>query len=122
MALNRFHIASVLDQEIICVITVCIILGQITRTNRLINLDLAVFDFLGKISYGLYVIHPMVIFFLAKLLVFDMPAIPKYVLVYSLSLAATILFAHLSYKHFEKYFLSMKSRFSAVLSSSSRAA
>jgi peptidoglycan/LPS O-acetylase OafA/YrhL len=122
VALNRFHIASVLDQEIICVVTVFIILGQITKRNRLINLDFGVFDFLGKISYGMYVIHPMVIFFLAKIFVVEMPATLKYVLVYSLSLATTILIAYLSYEYFEKYFLKMKSRFSAVLSSPSRTA
>lgn len=120
VAINRFHIASVLDQEVICVVTVAIIVGQVTKTNRLINLDLGIFDFLGKISYGLYVIHPLVIFFLAKVLVLELPSVLKYLVVYALSLGITILFAFVSYEFFEKYFLKMKSRFSAVPSSASR--
>gem|GEM_PF-612449 len=122
VAINRFHIASVLDSEIISVVTVFIILGQVTKTNRLINLDFGVFDFLGKISYGLYVIHPLVLFFLPKVLGFEMPLVLRYVVVYGLALGVTILIAYLSYEYFEKYFLKLKSRFSAVVSSASRTA
>ncbi len=120
VAINRFHIASVLDQEIICGVTVAIIVGQVTKTNRLINLDFGVFDFLGKISYGLYVIHPLVLFFLAKILIVEMPTSLKYIVVYSLALGVTILLAYISYEFFEKFFLKMKSKYSAVPSSASR--
>jgi peptidoglycan/LPS O-acetylase OafA/YrhL len=120
VAINRFHIASVLDSEFISVVTVFIILGQVTKTNRLINLDFGVFDFLGKISYGLYVIHPLVLFFLARVLKFELPVPLKYVVVYGLALGVTILIAYLSYHYFERYFLNRKSRFSAIQSSASR--
>ncbi len=120
VGLNLFHIASVLDQEIFCVITVVIIIGQVTRTNRLINLETPAFDFLGKISYGLYVWHPMVLVILAKIFVVDLPVPVKYVLVYLLALGFTVLIAYLSYEYFEKYFLRMKDRFSVVHSRASR--
>ena len=120
VALNRFHIASVLDQEIFCGVTVVIIMGQVTRKNRLINLDLKVFDFLGKISYGLYVIHPMVLFLLSKVFRVDVPPPFNYFLVYAAGLGVTILVAYLSYEYFEKYFLRMKDRFSTVHSRASR--
>lgn len=118
VALDRFHIASVLDQEFISGITVVIIVGQATRINRLVNLDLRVFDFLGKISYGLYVIHPLMIFFWSKIFIVELPSTFKYIAIYSLVLGSTIVVAYLSYEHFEKYFLRLKARFSAILSSS----
>ncbi|HVG42067.1 MAG TPA: acyltransferase, partial [Chitinophagaceae bacterium] len=52
VAINRFHIASVLDHEIISLVTVTLIIGQVTIKNRLISLENGIFDFLGKISYG----------------------------------------------------------------------
>jgi peptidoglycan/LPS O-acetylase OafA/YrhL len=84
--------ASVIDHEIVSVVTVMLIIGQITVKNRLINLDNKVCDFLGKISYGMYVIHPLIIFFAAKLLKeTDLPSLLKYSLVYAFVTGITIL-------------------------------
>ena len=66
--INRFHIASVADQDLIAIISVVLITGQVTRKNYIINLENKACDFIGKISYGMYVIHPLLIFFMKKYL------------------------------------------------------
>jgi peptidoglycan/LPS O-acetylase OafA/YrhL len=116
--LNSFHIASIIDHNIVGVITVILILGQITVKNRLINLDNRVCNFLGKISYGIYVIHPLVIFFSAMFLKnINLPLILKYTVVYGIVVGLTIFLAWLSYEYFEKRFLQIKMRYTTVASS-----
>jgi peptidoglycan/LPS O-acetylase OafA/YrhL len=120
VAINKFHFASVIDNEIISVVALFLIIGQIRMKNRIINLEVPWLDFLGKISYGIYVIHPFLIFFLAKL--FNKLLINefyKYALVYFLVLVSTILVSYLSYTYIETYFLNLKKRFMVVNSSGS---
>jgi peptidoglycan/LPS O-acetylase OafA/YrhL len=121
LVLNIFHIASVIDHELVSVVTVMLVIGQITIKNRLVNLDLKICDFLGKISYGMYVIHPLIIFFSGKLFKpLQLPTVIKYIAVYSFVIGLTILLAWLSYEYFEKRFLKMKMKFTTVASSNVR--
>lgn len=121
VAINKFHVASFLDNEIISFVTLFIIIGQIKIRNRLINLELGVFDFLGKISYGIYVLHPMVILFFSKLLCdWEIESIYKYITIYIIILAITIFISYLSFNYFEKFFLIFKRKFVVVKSSSSK--
>lgn len=119
IAANHYHVSEFIDHEFISVVTVVLIIGQIRKTKRIINLDLPVFDFVGKISFGIYVFHPLVIFYLSKVLIFHDGRGSNYFLVYFLSLALTLVVAHLSYFYFEKRFLSLKGKYSAVKSSAS---
>ncbi len=123
VGLNKFHIASVIDNELISMVTVLLIVGQINCTNRIVNLENNFFDFLGKISYGIYVVHPLVIFFLAKLLMpLVLPDFIKYFLVFFSTVGGTVFIAFLSYNYYEKYFLTFKQKFSIVPSSGTRKA
>ncbi len=118
VAINRFHIASVLDPEIIAIVTVVVIIGQINQKNRLINLEQKAFDFVGKISYGIYIYHPLLIFLLAKLIApLRLPLPLKYALVLLSVVGGTIAVAWLSYTYFEHYFLKLKERFTVIKSS-----
>lgn len=120
VSVNRFH-ASALGDEIISIITVFIIVAQATKKNLIINLDLPIFNFIGRISYGIYIIHPLVIFFYTKVLGnMSMPFIIKYIIVFGLILSTTIFLAYLSYRYYEKRFLIIKDRFSVVKSSNAR--
>lgn len=121
VAVNKFHIASVIDNEIISLVAMFIIIGQVNIKNRVVNLELNVLDFLGKISYGIYVIHPLVIFLLAKALNgVQINLSYKYMLVYFCILSTTVLFSYFSYKYFEKYFLNLKKKFTVVRSSDTK--
>lgn len=119
---NKFHVFSVLDNEIISIVALCLIIGQINTRNRIINFDLGVFDFLGKISYGIYVIHPLVIFIMAEYIFphFNTEGTVKYIVVYSSGFCITIFISWLSYTYFEKYFLKLKEKVTAVRSSGTK--
>ena len=122
IAVNKFHFFSIIDNEIISVVAIILIIGQINIKNRIINLETSVFDYLGKISYGIYVIHPILIFLFSKFLFqLNIPSLYKYFAVYFIILGATILTAHLSYTWFEKYFMGLKKKFVVVKSSPTRA-
>ncbi|WP_026978340.1 acyltransferase family protein [Flavobacterium tegetincola] len=112
---NVFHISSILiDHEIIAMVTITIILGQISRTNMMIDLDKKWFNFLGKISYGIYVIHPLLIFLALQYIgKFQESSFINYLIVYALIIVATIV---LSYEFYEKKFLVYKDRFAKIKS------
>jgi peptidoglycan/LPS O-acetylase OafA/YrhL len=121
VATNRFHIASVIDTEIISLVTLIIIIGQVNIRNRIISLENNILDYLGKISYGIYVIHPLLIFFLSKILgSLRLDAPYKYLIVYAVVLGSTVFLAHLSFTWFESYFLTLKKKFTVIKSASSR--
>jgi peptidoglycan/LPS O-acetylase OafA/YrhL len=114
-ALNIFHIAWFIDDEIISMVTLFIIIGQIQVKNRMINLETKLLNFLGKISYGIYVVHPLLIIFLSVAMRHvDLPLPLRYTLIYLLVPATTIFLAYLSYRFFESHFLKLKKRFEVV--------
>jgi peptidoglycan/LPS O-acetylase OafA/YrhL len=121
IGLNRFHLASVVDNELVSIVALILIMGQITVKNRLISLEGNLFDFLGKISYGMYVLHPLVILALFTFLVdIKLNQIVKYVLVFGGVTGVTILLSYLSYEYFEKWFLHIKNKYSAIKTSASK--
>jgi peptidoglycan/LPS O-acetylase OafA/YrhL len=121
VAINKYHVASVIDNEIISVVALIIIIGQINSKNRIVNLENNVFDFLGKISYGMYVIHPLLIFLISRI-AGKMQLHPwiKYPLVYLFITGLTILIAWASYEFYEKRFLRLKKKFEVVKTCASR--
>ena len=84
--------------------------------GSLINLEFQPFKFLGIISYGLYMFHMLVDYFLRLLVMkstIDFSGSFYFVPLYHLCLLGlTILVATLSYRYLESYFFRLKSRFS----------
>lgn len=118
LVINKFHIASVIDTELVSLVTLVIIIGQATKVNRLINLQTKVPDFLGKISYGIYVYHPLIIWGYSYLFAnIGLSGFAKYVFVYGITILTTILVAYCSYNYFEKWFLKRKINYSIINSS-----
>lgn len=112
---NRFHIASVLDPEIISCLTVALIVGQINSKNRLVDLESRLLNFLGKISYGIYMYHPLLIFLSAKVIApLALPVFVKYMMTYGFVTFFTVGVSALSYRYFESYFLKQKDRYAVV--------
>ena len=115
IALNYFHLAFI-DAELVSLIALFLIIGQVTKKG-LINLENKLCNFVGKISYGVYVIHPLLIFLLGKLM-YKLPENKgSYLLVYLLVMAATLILSYLSYQYYEKPFLRLKAKFTTVKSS-----
>jgi peptidoglycan/LPS O-acetylase OafA/YrhL len=120
-AVNRFHVANIVNHEIMAVATVALIVGQ-AKSTGLLYLNTRAFDFLGKISYGIYVIHPLIIFGLGWVFsgLITQDAWYNYVLVYCTSVGTTIWVAHLSYQYLERPFLKIKMRYTRVKSAGSQ--
>lgn len=75
-------------------------------------------NFLGKISFGIYVYHMLVIFAVTKVLeLLPIENNWKYVLLTVLVMGGSVLVAYVSYQFFEKRFLVLKHNYSAVNSS-----
>lgn len=121
LAFNIKFANAIACTSIVTIITLLIIIGQISVENRLINLDLPFFNFIGKISYGIYVYHILVIYVYSNL--FHELIIETYFktfLVYSSVIITTAVIAYISYEYFEKYFLELKNKYSVVKSSAAR--
>jgi peptidoglycan/LPS O-acetylase OafA/YrhL len=79
-----------------------------------ISLENPVLSYLGKISYGLYMLHPVAI--VLGILMMRQLGIVNYYAGLALSIGLTITLASLSYNYMEKRFLSLKGRFSTIIS------
>jgi peptidoglycan/LPS O-acetylase OafA/YrhL len=95
-------------------ITVVLILGQIVPEKPLINLENRVLHFIGAISFGIYVYHPLIITLVSEHASFllTIPQVWRFICVYLLITGVTILVSFLSYKYIEGYFLRLKGRYS----------
>lgn len=119
LVINKFNIASVIDSEFVALMALALIIGQITK-NGVIDLENKVMDFLGKISYGIYVIHPIIILGIEKLLPVLENIWYNYIIVYVLIITLTILISDISYRYFETKFLKLKTKYAVIKSSNTR--
>ena len=120
MGFNIVHIPPVISQEVIAIAALSMIIGQIIVTKRIVNLENRLCDFIGKLSYGIYVIHPLIVLLLSKLFKeLNIEKNFKYALMYCSVLSTTIFVAWLSYNYFEKPFLKLKSKYAVIQSSNS---
>lgn len=120
---NKFHIFSIIDHEIFSVFVVLLIINQISGKQKLISLENKLFDYLGKISFGVYVYNPLTIFVLYNLIskylvLSDHPF--SYLLIFLIVPLLNIIVAHVSYYTLEKYFLKLKIKFITVKSASNK--
>jgi peptidoglycan/LPS O-acetylase OafA/YrhL len=91
-----------------------IILNFAANKDIFISLEVKPLRYLGKISYGLYMYHPIAIVLALQTTLWLSAS--SNVLIYTLSLILTILLAGVSYKFFESYFLNLKTNFTRVSS------
>ncbi|MDU1889837.1 MAG: acyltransferase [Dysgonomonas sp.] len=113
LILYRFQL-PVLHHEFYAVLFGIIILNMSANPKPPINLENKVLNYLGKISYGLYMYHPIAIVIIVKSLA--SLSIYNFFLQLFLCTALTVLFASLSYHLIEKRFIKLKTRFSKVVS------
>jgi peptidoglycan/LPS O-acetylase OafA/YrhL len=115
ISLNSFHIAFIIDGELVALISVFLITGQITQKNNVINLENKLCNFLGRISYGIYMIHPLVIIYYGNFMTqFNSSSVLNYLLVFGLIISTTIILSYISYEFYEKKFLMLKIKFATM--------
>ena len=105
---------EVLNYECYAILFGILIANLAANSRRIINLEYPLFNYLGKISYGIYMYHPLVIVASMKVLM-HFKCLNNYML-YPAAILSTIIVAGLSYRFFEQQFIRKKKRFSMVIS------
>jgi len=111
------HFSYAVSETLLSCASCFLIASQLKIEKSIIKLEHPVFNFLGKVSYGIYVFHPLVIYLVSRLVKhyeFSLPA--KYSIAYLGSGFFTILTAYSSYEFFEKKFLGLKQSFAVIKS------
>jgi peptidoglycan/LPS O-acetylase OafA/YrhL len=91
--------------------------------KKIIGLENGLFDFLGRISFGIYVYHPLLIVIIGKMAGSYFGSLDislRYIVVFAAVILSTILVAWLSYEYFEKKILRLKVKYSPVPSSADK--
>lgn len=116
--INWFFYDNLLQNASHIFLSICfiiIILNISTNKTVLFKLNYTWLNYLGKISYGIYMYHlmiiPMVIVLFIKLFSFDGTSFVLSLLIYVISILLSILISAISYHFFESYFLKFKSKF-----------
>lgn len=121
LACNVKFVNAVVDTTIVTLFSLVLIVGQINVKNRLVNLDIPFFNFIGKISYGIYVYHILIIYMFSNLyLNLTLDSIYKTGVVYGSIIMTSILVSYLSYEYFESYFIKLKDKFAVVKSTATK--
>lgn len=117
--LNFFN--SIIEIFLISFVTLSIIIGQIGIENRVINLENKIMSYIGKLSFGIYVYHPLLILLVSYFFKNDgyFTELTFTILIFILILGITIITSHFSYFYFENRFLKLKSRYSVIHSTNS---
>jgi peptidoglycan/LPS O-acetylase OafA/YrhL len=122
VALNKFNVKPIINDELISGVSILLIVNVAGNPKSLIKLDNKYLDYLGKISFGIYVYHPLIIFLEEKWMASYIRGLDPFVQMGIIGLVAvtvTIIIAGLSYKYFESRFLQYKKKFTRVESSGS---
>ncbi len=115
MGLNLFHVTPLLDHDLVTLVTIVLIVNLAFNDNTLLSLENRFFDLLGRISYGIYIIHPLLnLLFRNTISPLKIPTQTKLWIIYPGVMISTILLAWLSFEYFERPFLNVKKRYSTV--------
>jgi len=110
-----FHNDEAFDYRLYCVLFSIVVVNAALNPANIFKLETPVLDFLGKISYGIYMYHMMcigIVYALVRLM-FGAGFIQE-VSLYILSVGLTILVSWLSFRYFESFFLKLKPRLQAL--------
>lgn len=105
------HIISFIDTEILSVVVVVFILQQVSG-HVILKLRSKILSFIGLISFGLYVYHPLIIHGLKEIPYL----VSNFTVLVVCTLFLSILVSFISYQFLEKPFLTLKEKFVIVKS------
>ena len=109
-----FNSLGINNLFVTCLFGLCI--HSLACNNFKKSIENKALNYLGQISYGIYMYHiialNIVVFMFLKIdYLKNFNDIFTIILILILTFAITIIMAHLSYKHFESYFLKLKQKF-----------
>jgi len=113
------NLLSIIDPEINALFHAIVIANVSRNPKTLISLEHRLPDYLGKISYGIYVLHVPCLVLIAHLMhdrfgIVLSPSPAGYAVAYAIGTGGTLLLATASYRWFERPFLEWKSAFSRI--------
>ena len=111
LAANRLYWLRVMLPPVVALVTSMFIVAQIASPRPLVDLEVAPLRFVGRVSFGVYVYHMLVIALLVRVL--GATVLPGAVVV-ALVCVATVAVAAVSYAVLERPFLRLKRRFEHV--------
>jgi peptidoglycan/LPS O-acetylase OafA/YrhL len=109
---------SLFQDSIFAMLFVIVILNVATNKKSILNLEFSFFNFLGKISYGIYVYHPLILMSVLKYFKSNnmINTWLFHSVQYVIILFCTIVISYLSFNYFEKPFLKLKKKYSQIIS------
>jgi len=97
-----------------------IILNVSSNVKSILKLEIPILHKLGKISFGIYMYHMIIVVFVLHFVGQYLPQIATSawvdIVVYASSALLTIAVSHLSYYRFEQFFITIKQRYAKVVS------
>jgi peptidoglycan/LPS O-acetylase OafA/YrhL len=113
------HIFSFIDAEVNSIIYLIIILNVSSNEKPIVSLENKFFNFLGKISYGIYIYHMFVIYLISYFITSNNIDV-NYIIVFPSVLLFTIFLANLSYHFYETPFLKIKHKYTVIKSTNEK--
>lgn len=103
---------TTINEQIISFVSIVIILNLATNPESIFSLENKVLNYLGKISYGIYMFHPLCIFITMQILFRShlFSDVFNNIFIYTISIVLTILLSAASYRFYESKFLKLKPR------------
>lgn len=105
---------SIFTNDFYSLFFIILIINVSQNKNTLISLEIKALNFLGRISYGIYMYHVSVMMILQKFIYKPPNTIFYYFLYLFIVIALTVAVAYLSNKYIEAYFLKKKSLFAKI--------
>jgi peptidoglycan/LPS O-acetylase OafA/YrhL len=104
------------ENQIFSVLFLFIILNLATNPNTFMTLENKPLKFLGAISYGLYIYHPLILISIMQLSLFlNIQSSSSFPILYGITVfISTIVISYLSYKYIESPFLRLKHKFTII--------
>lgn len=102
---------EVLDYRVYTLLFAIIVINASQNPATIFKLETKLLNFLGSISYGIYMYHPVCIgLAIAIGLRFNDNPFVQNLIIYTVSIPLTILVSWLSFKYFESFFLKLKKK------------
>lgn len=118
---GMFYLPAFIEQEVYSSIFILIILNVSLNPKPIVSLENRIFDWMGKISYGIYLSHLLILYLLSAIIQDKLTSLPFGLLFYFVvSVVLVLTVAYLSYTYFERFFIRVKKKFMVVRSANSK--